>query len=264
MTSRPARSTPGNPRRSACWPASSCRGPASRWTSASCTSRSRRPTPGAPTRRPAPRCEIGCGVRGVVRDVLQRLPGQLLAALVDARVGGAARRADRQRPRRRLPVQGHRRPDHRGRRPDLQRRRRTGPSRRSSSSSRSASTRSRTAAGSGSTSPPTPRSPCTAPAGTRRCPRPGRANVAVGIPTFNRPADCVNALAALTSDPLVDEVIGAVIVSGSGHQEGCRPPGLRRGRRPAGQPAVDPRPAQPRRFRRLQPGDVRGAEKHRL
>ncbi len=38
------------------------------------------------------------GVRGVVRDVLQRLPGQLLATLVDARVGGAARRADRHRP----------------------------------------------------------------------------------------------------------------------------------------------------------------------
>src|SRR6187431_2720117 len=30
-------------------------------------------------------------------------------------------------------------------------------------------------------------------------PAPGRANVAVGIPTFNRPADCVNALATLTS-----------------------------------------------------------------
>ncbi|MGV0849394.1 glycosyltransferase [Mycolicibacterium phlei] len=45
---------------------------------------------------------------------------------------------------------------------------------------------------------------------------PGRANIAVGIPTFNRPADCVNALAALTSDPLVDKVIGAVIVSDQG------------------------------------------------
>src|SRR5215218_4413191 len=42
---------------------------------------------------------------------------------------------------------------------------------------------------------------------------PGRANIAVGIPTFNRPADCVNALAALTSDPLVDKVVSAVIVS---------------------------------------------------
>lgn len=47
-------------------------------------------------------------------------------------------------------------------------------------------------------------------------PAPGTANVAIGIPTFNRPADCVNALAALTADPLVDEVIGAVIVPDQG------------------------------------------------
>jgi galactofuranosylgalactofuranosylrhamnosyl-N-acetylglucosaminyl-diphospho-decaprenol beta-1,5/1,6-galactofuranosyltransferase len=47
-------------------------------------------------------------------------------------------------------------------------------------------------------------------------PAPGRANVAVGIPTFNRPADCVSALRALTSDPLVDNVIGAVIVVDQG------------------------------------------------
>src|SRR6478752_1601375 len=47
-------------------------------------------------------------------------------------------------------------------------------------------------------------------------PAPGRANIAVGIPTFNRPSDCVNALRALTSDPLVDNVIGAVIVSDQG------------------------------------------------
>ncbi len=47
-------------------------------------------------------------------------------------------------------------------------------------------------------------------------PAPGRAKIAIGIPTFNRPADCVNALRALTSDPLVDEVIGAVIVPDQG------------------------------------------------
>jgi galactofuranosylgalactofuranosylrhamnosyl-N-acetylglucosaminyl-diphospho-decaprenol beta-1,5/1,6-galactofuranosyltransferase len=47
-------------------------------------------------------------------------------------------------------------------------------------------------------------------------PAPGRANIAVGIPTFNRPGDCVNALRALTADPLVDEVIGAVIVADQG------------------------------------------------
>ncbi|MDO3638480.1 glycosyltransferase [Mycolicibacterium arseniciresistens] len=55
---------------------------------------------------------------------------------------------------------------------------------------------------------------------------PGRANVAVGIPTFNRPADCVNALAALTSDPLVDEVISAVIVSDQGTSKAKDHPGF--------------------------------------
>ncbi|AEV72542.1 putative glycosyltransferase [Mycolicibacterium rhodesiae NBB3] len=55
---------------------------------------------------------------------------------------------------------------------------------------------------------------------------PGRANIAVGIPTFNRPADCVNALAALTSDPLVDEVISAVIVSDQGNNKAKDHPGF--------------------------------------
>ncbi|OBJ72387.1 glycosyltransferase [Mycobacterium sp. 1274756.6] len=57
-------------------------------------------------------------------------------------------------------------------------------------------------------------------------PAPGRANIAVGIPTFNRPADCVNALAALTSDPLVDEVVGAVIVSDQGTAKAVDHPGF--------------------------------------
>ena len=56
-------------------------------------------------------------------------------------------------------------------------------------------------------------------------PAPGRANIAVGIPTFNRPSDCVNALAALTLDPLVDKVIGAVIVSDQGTKKACDHPG---------------------------------------
>ncbi|ULE34896.1 glycosyltransferase [Mycobacterium sp. IDR2000157661] len=55
---------------------------------------------------------------------------------------------------------------------------------------------------------------------------PGRANVAVGIPTFNRPSDCVSALAALTSDPLVDKVIGAVIVSDQGTKKAKDHPGF--------------------------------------
>ncbi len=57
-------------------------------------------------------------------------------------------------------------------------------------------------------------------------PAPGRANIAVGIPTFNRPSDCVNALVALTSDPLVDNVIGAVIVSDQGTKKACDHPGF--------------------------------------
>ncbi|MGJ0118472.1 glycosyltransferase [Williamsia sp. MIQD14] len=40
--------------------------------------------------------------------------------------------------------------------------------------------------------------------------------VTIGIPTFNRPADAVAALAALTSDPLVDEVIDAVMMPDQG------------------------------------------------
>jgi galactofuranosylgalactofuranosylrhamnosyl-N-acetylglucosaminyl-diphospho-decaprenol beta-1,5/1,6-galactofuranosyltransferase len=57
-------------------------------------------------------------------------------------------------------------------------------------------------------------------------PAPGRAEIAVGIPTFNRPADCVNALHALTSDPLVDEVIGAVIVVDQGADKAVAHPGF--------------------------------------
>ena len=71
-------------------------------------------------------------------------------------------------------------------------------------------------------------------------PAPGRANVAVGIPTFNRPADCVSALAALTSDPLVDEVIGAVIVSDQGTKKAVRSSRLRRGRGTVVNAPLDP------------------------
>src|SRR3954470_16506085 len=65
-------------------------------------------------------------------------------------------------------------------------------------------------------------------------PAPGRAKVAVGIPTFNRPSDCVNALAALTSDPLVDEVIGAVIVSDQGTKKAVDHPGFAAAAAPLG------------------------------
>ncbi len=65
-------------------------------------------------------------------------------------------------------------------------------------------------------------------------PAPGRAKVAVGIPTFNRPADCVNALAALTSDPLVDKAIGAVIVSDQGTKKAVDHPGFAEAAAPLG------------------------------
>lgn len=58
------------------------------------------------------------------------------------------------------------------------------------------------------------------------CPAPGTANIAVGIPTFNRPDDCVNALAALSSDPEVDQVIGAVIVPDQGTRKVVDHPGF--------------------------------------
>ena len=63
-------------------------------------------------------------VRGVVLDLLQRVSGQLLASVVDAEIGGAARRAHRHRTRRRLPQQGDRSADLRRRRCVRQRRRR--------------------------------------------------------------------------------------------------------------------------------------------
>lgn len=51
------------------------------------------------------------------------------------------------------------------------------------------------------------------------------ARVTVGIPTFNRPTDAVNALAALTSDPLVDMVIDAVIMPDQGTRKVVDEPG---------------------------------------
>ncbi|MFZ2511763.1 MAG: glycosyltransferase [Gordonia sp. (in: high G+C Gram-positive bacteria)] len=49
--------------------------------------------------------------------------------------------------------------------------------------------------------------------------------VTVGIPTFNRPTDAVAALAALTSDPLVDAVIDAVIMPDQGTRKVVDEPG---------------------------------------
>ncbi|EOM76644.1 glycosyltransferase family 2 protein [Rhodococcus rhodnii] len=54
---------------------------------------------------------------------------------------------------------------------------------------------------------------------------PGRGSVAVGIPTFNRPTDAVKALAALASDPLVLDVIDAVIMPDQGTRKVVDEPG---------------------------------------
>jgi galactofuranosylgalactofuranosylrhamnosyl-N-acetylglucosaminyl-diphospho-decaprenol beta-1,5/1,6-galactofuranosyltransferase len=47
-------------------------------------------------------------------------------------------------------------------------------------------------------------------------PAPGRAAVAVGMPTFNRPTDCVATLAAIGADPLVLQAVTAVIIPDQG------------------------------------------------
>ncbi|WP_394285099.1 glycosyltransferase [Corynebacterium sp.] len=49
--------------------------------------------------------------------------------------------------------------------------------------------------------------------------------VTVGIPTFNRPADAVNALKELAIDPVVDELIDAVLMPDQGNQHPADHPG---------------------------------------
>lgn len=145
-----------------------------------------------------------------------------MATLVDARLGGAARRDHRIGPRRRLPVQGHRCRITVGG---------------TEVSSPDATTRTSAEFEIGldpfedggwvwfdittDTKTTVHEAGWYAPV-----PAPGRASVVVGIPTFNRPADCVNALAALTSDPLVDNVITGVIVSDQGTQKAKDHPGF--------------------------------------
>ncbi|MBF6144140.1 glycosyltransferase [Nocardia nova] len=55
---------------------------------------------------------------------------------------------------------------------------------------------------------------------------PGEGSIAVGMPTFNRPTDCVNTLAALGSDPLVLEKIKAVIIPDQGNRKAVDEPGF--------------------------------------
>ncbi|GGC64746.1 glycosyltransferase [Hoyosella rhizosphaerae] len=57
-------------------------------------------------------------------------------------------------------------------------------------------------------------------------PAPGEGRVAVGIPTFNRPTDCVKALTALGSDPDVLAAIDAVIIPDQGTKKAADEPGF--------------------------------------
>ncbi|QPK79015.1 glycosyltransferase [Corynebacterium lizhenjunii] len=61
------------------------------------------------------------------------------------------------------------------------------------------------------------------PDGSELAPQPKR--VAVGIPTFNRPADAVAALQALQSDPFVDEIIDYVLMPDQGTAHPADHPG---------------------------------------
>ena len=55
---------------------------------------------------------------------------------------------------------------------------------------------------------------------------PGEGTIAVGMPTFNRPTDAVNTIAALGSDPLVLEKISAVIIPDQGTRKVVDEPGF--------------------------------------
>jgi galactofuranosylgalactofuranosylrhamnosyl-N-acetylglucosaminyl-diphospho-decaprenol beta-1,5/1,6-galactofuranosyltransferase len=54
----------------------------------------------------------------------------------------------------------------------------------------------------------------------------GRAAVAIGMPTFNRPADCVATLTAIGEDPLVLDAVVAVILPDQGTQKVRDAPGF--------------------------------------
>jgi galactofuranosylgalactofuranosylrhamnosyl-N-acetylglucosaminyl-diphospho-decaprenol beta-1,5/1,6-galactofuranosyltransferase len=55
---------------------------------------------------------------------------------------------------------------------------------------------------------------------------PEQSTVAIGIPTFNRPADAVQALLALTSDPVLDARVGAVVMVDQGTKKAKDEPGF--------------------------------------
>ena len=72
--------------------------------------------------------------------------------------------------------------------------------------------------------------------------------VTVGIPTFNRPDDAVAAIAALTSDPLVDGVIDAVLMPDQGNKKVIDHPDYAAAIAPLGE-----------RYRRFEQGNLGGS-----
>ena len=180
-------------------------------------------------RRRAPRCEIGAESEVSFATYFNAFPASYWRRWSTLDVGGAARRADRHRPGRRLPLQGHRRPHPSSGAPISSH---DGDDAGTPSSSRSAS------------SPfedggwiwfdittDTDGHACTAPAGTRRCPHRARRTSRSASRPSTGPTTASTRCAALTSDPLVDKVIGAVIVPDQGTRKVRDHPGLRRGRR---------------------------------
>jgi galactofuranosylgalactofuranosylrhamnosyl-N-acetylglucosaminyl-diphospho-decaprenol beta-1,5/1,6-galactofuranosyltransferase len=57
-------------------------------------------------------------------------------------------------------------------------------------------------------------------------PTPGRAAVTIGMPTFNRPADCVATLTAIGEDPLVLDAVTQVIIPDQGTRKVREEPGF--------------------------------------
>ena len=57
-------------------------------------------------------------------------------------------------------------------------------------------------------------------------PPPGRASVALGMPTFNRPADCVATLRAIAGDEQLREVVTALIIPDQGADKVCEQHGF--------------------------------------
>ena len=82
--------------------------------------------------------------------------------------------------------------------------------------------------------------------------------VTIGITTFNRPDFCADQLVTLSQDPSTLEILDEVIVVDQGNQKVVDTEKYDQRQGGARRPAAHHRPAQPRRLRRLLARDVRG------